>query len=255
MTGRGGRCGSRAKGAEQALGIGWEISVSLHRPKRGALIMEPGTWPLKWCLCCTSHISISFPCVSISGMSSQGQALSRHSLLQPLPLLLPTLLSVSHLPLPTLCLYILLSFPPPCFFPLSSLSSVVFSGLSLVFSSLSFSLFSLSLTLSLCLYLSLPLPPPTPAPTGALCVLKLCGWQPESTPPHPPTHAQLGRSSHSSATLPSHHPASTVTALPSAASAVPDLPLDSGQLYSGAEATKHSPPSWRSFPFPAGRAG
>lgn len=129
---------------------------------------------------CVSHFSFRSLCLSLTGSP-------------------PTL--TLYLPL-----YTLVSFSP-FLLPSSPFSSLLLPLASLFppLSPLTGSLSSLSL-LSFSLSLSFPPFPPPPTPTGALCVQKLCGWQPESTPPHPPTHAQLGRSSHGSETLPSHHP-------------------------------------------------
>lgn len=123
-------------------------------------------------------------------MSSQGQA-SPALASPPSP---PTLLSCPHL-LPPAVFSRLQALPPP-----GSRSSFLCISSPLCF--------SCPLCLTLCLYHPSPPPPQpqpqTPTPTGALCVLELRGWQPESAPPHPPTHAQLGRSSHNS--VPSHQP-------------------------------------------------
>lgn len=152
--------------------------------------------------------------VFISSMSSQGQALSLGTLCSSLPLLLLIPLSFPHRSPPTLtlCLPLYTLSCSPFLLPFSPFSSLLLLQVSL------FPLFLLSLvpsppfpcslshSLSVSIFPFLLPPPPPPAPTGALCVSKLCGWQPEYTAPHPPTHAQLGRSSHGSETLPSHHP-------------------------------------------------
>lgn len=165
-------------------------------------------------------------------MSSQGQALPA----QASPTSPPTLLSCPHLlpPAVFLCTLFLLPALDTALLSLDSpfcLSSEVPLPLLRPF-----------FCLTLCLYLSLP--PTTPTPTGALCVLKLRGWQPESTPPHPPTHARLGRSSHN-----------TVTASPSTASAVVPLTCHclQVQFQSRTEATQHCLPTQRGFPVQLGR--
>ena len=136
------------------------------------------------------------PClVSISSLeqSSQGQALSWAL---PAPASPPgpsdPFVFHSHTHLPLLCCLPLilysLSSPPP-FFPSSLLSLLCpFPDCPPPLSPLWFPLllFLLSITLSLCISIFPSLHSPLQAPTGALCVPKLCGWQPESTPPHPP---------------------------------------------------------------------
>ena len=156
------------------------------------------------------------PClVSISSLeqSSQGQALSWAL---PAPASPPgpsdPFVFLSHTHLPLLCCLPLilysLSSPPP-FFPSSLLSLLCpFPDCPpLPLSPLWFPLllFLLSITLSL----SLSFPPstlPSKPQQEPFVSRSSAGGSRNLLLPTPQTHAQLGRSSHCSATLPSHHP-------------------------------------------------
>lgn len=156
MTGRGGRVGAvRVKG--QGLG---------EEPVQGT---QHGRWP--------GHLAERVA-PSTSCPSSLAQAP-----LWPLPsCFLSLCLSLPPTLILGLPLYTLFSF-----LPTSSLSSLPNPFLPFLLPSIPPFAHSIAHPpFPVSIFPSLNTPPP-PAPTGALCVSRLCGWQPESTPPHPPT--------------------------------------------------------------------